>query len=72
MSNTEIVKEEDNEGSDMGSQGDRYNGADNRAFVTGLRDETNEKDDHVQSIDTLKNCVDSIDSHFKTVLATHE
>lgn len=50
----------------------QYNEAGERAFVTGLVDEANEKEEHDQAVGVLKKCVDSIDSHFKKVLATHE
>ena len=39
---------------------------------TGLPDESNKKDEHLQAVGTLNKCVESIDSHFKKVLKTHE
>ena len=67
--NQEEVDEELNE--------DRMNDPDSFPMTgvrikTGLPDESQKKDEHLQAVDTLNKCVQSIDSHFKKVLVTHE
>ena len=55
------------------NDGGRYDDAKNRGpFLTGLTDETKKKKPHLYSMGILNKCVDSIDSHFKQVLVTHE